>query len=181
MSQPQLEMECLVCEGLPEVAVPAGYLIRAYRHGDGAAWCRLIYGGIGGEWTEAGLQEEMDGAQDFQAADLFFAVEGEEVVGTTWALRRESFPSGVGSVHMVAVAPEHRGRGLGRLLVLFALRRFCEQGIARARLQTDDVRLPAIKIYLGVGFRPLLTHESHLERWRKVYRNLGLDSEEVQK
>jgi mycothiol synthase len=108
-------------------------------------------------------------------------VDGEEVVGTTWALRRESFPSGVGSVHMVAVTPEHRRRGLGRLLVLFALRRFCEQGIARARLQTDDVRLPAIKIYLGLGFRPLLTHESHLERWRKVYRKLCLDPEEVQK
>ena len=181
MSQPQLEMECSLCEGLPEVAVPAGYLIRAYRHGDGAAWCRLVNGGIGGEWTEAGLQEEMDGAQDFEPADLFFAVESEEVVGTTWALRRESFPSGVGSVHMVAVAPEHRRRGLGRLLALFALRRFCEQGIARARLQTDDVRLPAINIYLGLGFRPLLTHESHLERWRKVYRKLCLDPEEVQK
>ncbi|MCJ7752916.1 MAG: GNAT family N-acetyltransferase [Armatimonadetes bacterium] len=170
-----------MCEGLPEVAVPAGYLIRTYRHGDSAAWCRLINGGIGGEWTEAGLQEEMDGAKDFQAADLFFAVEGEEVVGTTWALRRESFPLGVGSVHMLAVEPEHRRRGLGRLLVLFALRRFCEQGIAGARLQTDDVRLPAIKIYLGVGFRPLLTHESHLERWRKVYRKLGLNPEEVQR
>jgi len=181
MSQPQLEMECSLCEGLPEVAVPAGYLIRAYRHGDGAAWCSLVNDAIGGEWTEAGLQQEMDGAQDFQADDLFFAVKGEEEVGTTWALRRESFPSGVGAVHMVAVAPEHRGRGLGRLLVLSALQRLREQGIARARLLTDDVRLPAIKIYLGVGFRPLLTHESHLERWRKVYHTLGLDPKEVQR
>ena len=170
-----------MCEGLPEVAVPAGYLIRAYQHGDGAAWCRLVNEAIGGERTEAGLQEEMDGAQDFQASDLFFAVDGEEVVGTTWALRRESFPSGVGSVHMVAVAPEHRGCGLGRLLVLSALQRLREQGIARARLQTDDVRIPAIKMYLGVGFRPLLTHESHPERWRKVYYALGFDPKEVQR
>jgi len=170
-----------LCEGLPDVAVPAGYLIRTYRHGDGAAWCRLVNEAIGGEWTEAGLQEEMDSAQDFRAADLFFAVDGEEVAGTTWALRRESFPSGVGSVHMLAVAPEHRRRGLGRLLVVFALRRLREQGRARARLRTDDVRLPAIKIYLGLGVRPLLTHESHLARWRKVYRKLGLDPEEVQK
>src|SRR4030065_296973 len=100
MSQPQLEMECSVCEDMPEAAVPAGYLIRAYRHGDGAAWCRLVNEAIGGEWTEAGFQKEMDGAQDFEADDLFFAVGGEEVVGSTWALRRESFPSGVGAVHM---------------------------------------------------------------------------------
>ena len=56
-----------------------------------------------------------------------------------------------------------------------------EQGIARARLETDDVRIPAITIYLSVGFRPLLTHESHLQRWRKVYHTLGLDPEEVQR
>ena len=181
MSQPQLEMECSVCEDMPEAAVPAGYLIRAYRHGDGAAWCRLVNEAIGGEWTEAGFQKEMDGAQDFEADDLFFAVGGEEVVGSTWALRRESFPSGVGAVHMVAVAPEHRGRGLGRVLVLRALRRLREQGSVHVRLLTDDVRIPAINIYVSVGFRPLLTHESHLERWRKVYHTIGLDPEEVQR
>lgn len=181
MPEPQLEMEHSLPEDLPEVVVTGGYAVRSYRQGDGAAWCRLVNEGIGGDWMEAGFQREMEGAQEFQAADLLFAVAGVEVVGTAWALLRESFPSGVGTIHMVAVAPEHRGRGLGRLLVLSALRRLRERGATRAKLLTDDVRLPAIKMYLGVGFRPLLTHESHVERWHRVYGELGLDPKEVQR
>ena len=161
---------------LPEVAVPAGYAIRTHQPADGAAWCRLINDAIGGEYTEERFEQEISGAPGLEPADLFFAVSGEVVVGTAWARHR---PGRVGYVHMVAVAPEHRGRGVGRALVVSVLHRFREAGVASAMLETDDVRLPAIRLYLALGFRPELTHDSHAERWRRVRRELGLEGKEV--
>ena len=164
---------------LPEVAVPAGYTIRTYQPGDRAAWCRLINDAIGGEYTEARLEQEMSGAPGLEPADLFFGVSGEVVVGTAWARHARHGPGRVGYVHMVAVAPEHRGRGVGRALVVSVLHRLREVGLAGAMLETDDVRLAAIRLYLALGFRPELTHASHAERWRRVRRELGLEGKEV--
>jgi mycothiol synthase len=164
---------------LPDVVIPGAYVIRTYRPGDGAAWCRLINDAIGGEYAEERFEQEMTGAPGLEPADLFFAVSGGAPAGTAWARRARDKPESVGYVHMVAVAPEHRGRGLGRALVLSVLYRFREVGIACAMLETDDIRLPAIHLYLGLGFRPELVHESHAERWRRVRRELGPQWKEV--
>jgi mycothiol synthase len=179
MAQPQLEMERTSLEELPALAQPPGYSLRAYQPGDAAAWCRLVNEGIGGEWTEERFQAETARALDFQPADLIFALADREVTGTAWALRLPDSPRDLGWVHMVAVAAGCRGRGLGRALVLATLRRFQELGLARAVLKTDDFRLPAIRVYLGLGFRPVLSHESHPARWRQIYDKLGRDKEEL--
>jgi hypothetical protein len=38
---------------------------------------------------------------------------------------------------------------------------------------TDDHRLPALKVYLGLGFRPDLGHPSYAERWERLFAQLG--------
>jgi len=177
MGEPQLEMARSDLEGIPDVALPAGCTIRAYRPRDEWAWCRLVSEGIGGDYTPEKLRAEMGGAADFDPLDLLFVVRGEEAGGTAWALRQAGSPIGQGIVHMVAVAPEHRGGGLGRALVVAVLHRLREVGARSAGLKTDDFRRAAIRIYLGVGFRPVLNHESHLGRWRAVYQELGIEEE----
>jgi mycothiol synthase len=179
MEKPQLQMVLASLDRVPEVVIPGAYVIRTYRPGDGAVWCRLINDAIGGEYTEERFEQEMSGAPGLEPADLFFAVSGDAPAGTAWARRAKQRPEQMGYVHMVAVAPEHRGRGLGRALVLSVLRRFREVGLASAMLETDDIRLPAIRLYLGLGFRPAFTHESHAERWRRVRRELGPGWKEV--
>jgi len=69
--------------------------------------------------------------------------------------------------------PAHRGRRLGFWACLAALHRFAEEGREAALLLTDDFRLPAIRTYLRLGFRPVYTYESHMERWGKVFSELG--------
>jgi mycothiol synthase len=179
MGLPQLEMMRASLEGLPAQAAPAGYSVRSYRPGDARAWCELVREGIGGEPTEDGLAAAMAKAVEFSPDDLLFAVNEGKTVGTAWALREAKSPPDTGTVHMVAVAPQHRGRGLGRALVLALLHRFRQLGLRRAVLLTDDHRLPAIGTYLGLGFRPRLTHESHEERWREVSARLDPDYKEV--
>lgn len=177
MGEPQLEMARLGFEGIPDVVLPAGCTIRAYRPIDERSWCRLVNEAIGGDYTPEKLRAEMGEAADFDPLDILFVVKGEEVVGTAWALRQAGPPRGQGIVHMVAVAPEHRGGGLGRALVVAVLHRLREAGARSAGLKTDDYRRAAIRIYLGVGFRPVLSHDSHLGRWRAVYQELGIEEE----
>ncbi len=174
---PQLEMARESLVGLPEMVLPAGYLLRGYRPGDEQAWCGLVNEGIPGDWTPERLRAEVARAHRFQPQDLLFGERAGELVGTAWALRWWEQPEEVGYLHMVAVARRRQGRGLGRALTVAVLHRFREMGLERAILRTDDFRLPAIALYLSLGFRPVLSHESHRARWQAVLRTLGEDEE----
>ena len=77
-----------------------------------------------------------------------------------------------GTLHMVCVLPEHRGRGLSYPLCLAVLHRFRERGFRRVRLNTHDWRLGAVKVYLRLGFQPLYRHPRHPEQWAGVLRAL---------
>ena len=47
-------------------------------------------------------------------------------------------------------------------------------GYRRVYLSTDDFRLPALKVYLTVGFEPLMYADDMPARWSAVRRKLGL-------
>jgi len=164
---PQLQMVRVSLDGLPPVEVPAGYRLRTYRPGDEAAWCRLVNDGIGGDYTEEKCRQELIERPSFDPDDLFFVEHDGEVVGTACALRADE-EGKPGILHMVVVSPEHRGHGLGRVLVAAVLHRFRELGYTTVALSTDDFRLPAIATYLSLGFQPKYTHDSHQERWRAI-------------
>jgi mycothiol synthase len=170
---PQLQMDLDSLEQLPEAEVTKGYRLRTYRCGDEAAWCRLINECIGGEYNEESCRSSLTGTEEFSPQDLLFAECSGEEVGTACARRGANTPAGVGYVHMVAVAPRHRGKRLGRALVVAVLRRFRELGYRAATLQTDDFRLSAIRLYLDLNFHPTMTDESHPARWEAVLSRLG--------
>src|SRR5438309_1683549 len=78
-----------------------------------------------------------------------------------------------GCLHMVAVAPTYRRRGLGRCISLAALVHMRERGCRRVVLDTDDFRLAAIPTYLGLGFAPDILAADHSERWRTIFAELS--------
>ena len=171
---PRLEMriDSLPCLPAPELA--EGYRLRPYREGDAADWCRLVKGCIGGECREEDSASTIAGARAFAPEDLLFVAREGAAVGTAWALRKASLPPETGYGRMVAVQPDHRGQRLGRTLMVGVLCRFHEVGCRSAQLHTDDFRLPALHLYLALGFRPVLTHPSHPDRWRQVSTQLGI-------
>jgi mycothiol synthase len=175
MSQqhPQLEMRIDPIVPLPEPELAEGYRLRPYQEGDIPAWCRLVSECIGGECTEKSFRETVSGTRAFAPEDLLFVEHAGEAVGTAWALRKATLPAELGYVHMVGVLETHRGRRLGQAVMVGVLRRFHEVGCTSAVLHTDDFRLPAIRIYLDLGFRPAFGHESHRARWIDVYEKLG--------
>lgn len=181
--RPPLVMELSSFAHLPATVMPLGYRIRPYRAGDALEWCRLINDTLGGPYDERGFLEyqllergiaEWPAATaEFEPDGLYFAEREGRAVGTACAIWRVDLSEDRGYVHMVVVEQAHRGRGLGRALLLTTLHHLRSCGFRRASLQTDDHRLPAIRLYLSLGFGPQFTDESHPARWDDVRRQLG--------
>jgi mycothiol synthase len=61
-----------------------------------------------------------------------------------------------GVVGHVGVLPEWRGRGLGRVLVRWALRRFAAMGLGRAELSVVATNASALRLYATEGFETIV-------------------------
>ena len=59
----------------------------------------------------------------------------------------------LGAVQNVGVVPDHRGRGLGRALVLKSLHGFRRSGLRRVCLEVTADNRPAVGLYRSIGFR----------------------------
>lgn len=172
MAENQLHMVRRNLDGLPELDVLDEYELRAYRPGDEEGWAAIMNTGIG-KWTADKCRERLTGQPQFLPDGLLFAIHEGTPVGSACAWRKSPDEWQTGIVHMVCVAPEHRAQGVGVLLTLAVLHYFEDHGFQEAWLSTDDFRLPAIKAYLLLGFEPFYCDESHRERWKAVFENIG--------
>jgi len=75
---------------------------------------------------------------------------GDELVGTVQGVRERS---GMGAIQNIGVVWAHRGRGLGRALLLQALHGFRLSGLGRAFLEVTAENDPAVRVYHRLGFR----------------------------
>ena len=85
---------------------------------------------------------------------------GPELAGSL-ALTRDS--DDVGRVRWFVLAPELRGRGLGRSMVSELVAEARAHGYTRLELETFSALTTAARIYRGVGFRLLSSRE--LNEW----------------
>ena len=171
---PQLAMVRDHLEDLPDVIVPEGYALRTYRPGDEAAWCAIMEGNVGRNWTVERCRKDLIDDPRFHPESLFFVTCDGEPVASACAWRKSVEDRNSGTIHMVAALESHRGKGLGHLLNAAVLHRLRDLGYEQCTLATDEWRVPAIKSYLAAGLRPDHTHESHPERWKAVFAQLGL-------
>ncbi len=63
----------------------------------------------------------------------------------------------LGSIQNLGIHPDHRGRGLGRALMIKALRGFRKVGVERVSLDVTADNVPAVRLYESLGFRCLCT------------------------
>ncbi|MDR2706004.1 MAG: GNAT family N-acetyltransferase [Planctomycetaceae bacterium] len=63
------------------------------------------------------------------------------------------FSNEVGAIQNIAVLPDYRSRGIGRALLLKALRGFKESGVRRVTLEVTADNIPATKLYTRIGFK----------------------------
>jgi ribosomal protein S18 acetylase RimI-like enzyme len=153
-------------------ALPGGY---AYAPYTGTAeeisdWLAICANGLlpdeSPSWFESAILKYPDLNP---AKDLFFVVDpaGRRVATSASVCHQ----NGEGYIHMVGSLPCCRGKGIGRAMLAEALNELERRGCTHTTLTTDDNRLPAIRLYLDAGFRPVLRQdpESDMQaRWDAV-------------
>jgi mycothiol synthase len=155
--------------------LPAGYEIRlAAGDADVHALSHLLTTAFPeeGVWDEARVRSSLTEAADVLAVYVV-TWEGVPVATASSRTDPEGFP-GSGYVHWVGGLPDHAGQGLGSALMARLLQDFRDRGTVDAVLETDDFRLPAIKVYLRHGYLPVYQHrgEDHQARWSAVMQTL---------
>jgi mycothiol synthase len=149
-------------DDLPPLPALAGYRLRTYQEGDAAAWTRLLQDAFAteeGSHAPAGddaFDRELGKSPLFEPGRVFLAVRevDGQVAGTTSSWETEIEGRRVGLIHWVAVAPAHRGHGLGEALNLAALHDMRARGHREAYLNTNTALRSAVRLYERVGFGP---------------------------
>ncbi len=157
-----------------DLALPPGYLLRTYREGDGRRLIGLMRRAGFKTWNDETLKDLLRKALP---AGIFFIVcrRTGELAATASATHNPTalHPAG-GELGWVACDPAHRGRGLGGMVSAAVARRLRAAGYTEIYLLTDDFRLPAIKTYLNLGWKPLRCAPDMAARWEAVFKQLKM-------
>ena len=92
----------------------------------------------------------------FRGENVVFAVRDEidEVIGFCWIVLFDPGTGLEGEVAEVYVSPEHRGRGIGEMLINRAVRLFRERGVTLGYVWTRPDNDAAVRLYRSAGFEP---------------------------
>ena len=166
---PQLYMRQPDITSLPPLVLPEGFALHTHITGSDAVWEQIIEATFGKYFS---FQDFIVNGGGYQPEYVQYISKNGKDIATATAIENEKFP-GEGWFRMIATIPEARGQGAGRLVCLAALHSLAARGYKSVLLSTDDVRIPAISLYLSLGFRPYCTHSSHKERWEKVFDTIN--------
>jgi mycothiol synthase len=151
--------------------LPAGYAIRlAQGDQDERDLAHVLTTSFEEEWSLDRVRSSLTAAPDVLA--VYVVTWNDRPVATASSrYDPEKFP-GMGYVHWVGGLPDHAGHGLGSALMARLLQDFCDRGYQSSILETDDQRLPAIKVYLRHGFLPVyeVKREDHRARWTAIFQ-----------
>lgn len=171
MSMHQLEMVRTGDIVLPASAsaVPHGYSLRQYAEADRASYWRLFA-------EVYGSSSRLDNLRTASLPGGFFVItelsSGQVVASAAAAKYLRKGHSEPGSLQWVMADPARTGKGLGTSVVSAATERLAAENYGRVYLSTDDWRLPAISIYLKLGWKPLLFAPDMESRWLTVFGEL---------
>lgn len=161
---------------LPTYPCPGGIRVRSFTDGDEEKWCR-IEAAAGAFPDEAAAQAQF--AREFAPARsrlpgrmLFLEHQESGLIGTTTAWEGEFMGETRGRIHWVGIVPSFQGRGLAKPLLGAAMSRLAED-YGRAYLTTETTSYRGINLYLGFGFRPVVTTDQDREGWSIVAAVLG--------
>ena len=161
---------------VPEVPPPAsGYKLRMVKPEDRHSYTQTFESAFDEPSPFADLMRKM-------LPGGFFVVEhgptGTVVAASTAAnYPKMQHPNGH-SLQWVVAHSAHLGTGSGRATVAAATQVLADSAPNYSYLSTDDFRLPAINIYLKVGWRPLLFRDDQIARWAKIFEILDMSFNE---
>lgn len=159
---------------LPAATAPPGYELRHFRPGDEGGWNALMDLAFERQPGQSDFAREM-AADEIYRPERVYLIAHEEggIVATASCWRHPRYGAQTAMLHWVAAHADHGGRGLGTVVSLGALQQAVTEGLQRSMLLTDDRRVGALKTYLRLDFEPVMSHESHRDRWRGILASLA--------
>ncbi|MEN1681276.1 MAG: GNAT family N-acetyltransferase [Planctomycetota bacterium] len=165
-------MECdLTRRRPPTLVMPPGYRLVAWRDDLLAEHAETKYQAFRSEIDSqvfeclAGRETCLDLMQQIVSRPGFLP-EATWLVEFTGVAHRPEYCGGIqgvkatprnGGIQNVGVIAEHRGRGLGKLLVAAAVLGFRQAGLRKVYLEVTAENHAALRLYAGLGFRNVKT------------------------
>ena len=84
-----------------------------------------------------------------------------------------------GRIDWLATDPAYSGRGLGLFAAAAATDRLVQVGYRSIWVTTDEHRPGAVKIFLRLGYRPVIGDAAMMARWRDVLERIGWQDDSV--
>ncbi len=144
--------------GLAAVGEPASATLRPFDAGrDDERWLALnnrIFAGHpeNGAWTIDDLHARM-AQRWFDPADLLMLEVDGALAGFSWLKMEDRAGEGrVGEIYIIGVAPEVRGRGLGRYLLRESLTHLAARKADVAAIYVEESNRQAVALYESAGF-----------------------------
>jgi GNAT superfamily N-acetyltransferase len=140
---------------LPSHPPPPAFTIRWHRPGDEPVWVALQAPFYDPDAITLDTFYRWFGtdAEAHSRRIAYLLDEGGQAIGTAAAWSHDGFRGPEwGRAHWVAVAADHQGRGLGKVLLSVVLRRMVELGHTKAYLTTSLDRPHAVNLYRRFGF-----------------------------
>ena len=140
--------------------IKAGYNLRTFREGDEQTWADVknaVFGSSSAPeefWTQtfSGVNKKLD----FAPEGFFFAEKDGEPVGICAGIvlhnRKKIGGTLPGVIGWTGVHEDHRGVGLGRVLMVNSLNYLHNRGIAVTEIGTQFYRTAAVNLYESLGF-----------------------------
>lgn len=174
----QLRMRLAKPTPVLDLILPGGYSLEVAQSDQAAQIASLLQKSFPEMVWDAGraTRELFD---DPSVTRTFVVTVNGAMAATASARNLPGLPDHIGYVHWVGADPAHKGKRLGSLVTQAVLNEFLTQEKTESYLDTDDFRLPAINVYLKLGYMPLIVDGTHLERWKVVYDSLGRDSADL--
>ena len=137
--------------------MPDEWTIRPFTPGDQAAARRLIVAGLGEHfgYIDETLNPDLDdiaASYDPERGNVFLIAEMDGVVVGTAALTTEARDSPTGFIVRVSVHPQHRRRGIARVLVERLIALADERKLELLAVETNRDWTAAIRLYEACGF-----------------------------
>jgi mycothiol synthase len=157
----------------PPVSISPEYRLRTYQPGDEPHFYKLMELAGWPGWNDEKLRPWLFRILPEGWFMVVYAASGE-LVATAMALHDHTwlYPF-CGEVGWVAGDPAHAGQGLGMAVSAAVTARFMDAGYRNIHLYTEHWRLPALKIYLKLGYIPFLVTPKMTEPWRAICAQLS--------
>ncbi len=145
--------------------------LRTYQHSDGPGLRALLETGTFGAWSAERLDALFVHAIDrLDENAVHLALHGGVPIGHCCLMVRDEPEGTVGKLGWVVVHPDWRGKQIGRAVCVAALHDAHRRGLGTVILNTEDFRLAAVRLYLDLGFAPVLGDGSEQDAWWRSLR-----------